>query len=204
MTMYHALPFLKNRLDGLEEGDETYDDLRFELNAGISFIYEHWDHVIEELRLTPKDFIKFDTLWTLFFPGCLLYGFDELSEPRCYRLLSFEYKSVMDERLFILEVDHLDHDGERIGYRTKSQSIKSFKSSKPIRGLPLYPLSLHPDRDEVRKQLLLRAQKALRLMGRHIQNYYGHALEGRSASLKFNVSTNGFPVPFFLILLASY
>ncbi|PKK54014.1 hypothetical protein CI102_1221 [Trichoderma harzianum] len=184
-TMYHALPFLKNRLDGLEESDETYD-LRFELNAGISFIYEHWDHVIGDLQLTPKGFIKFDTLWTLFFPGCLLYGLDELSEPRCYRLLSFEYKTVHGVTLFILEVDHLDHDGERIGYRTRSQSIILFKSSKPIRGLPLYPLSLHPDRDEVRKQLLLRAQKTLRLKGRHIQNYYGHALEGRSASLKFN------------------
>ncbi|QYS94438.1 AAA domain-containing protein [Trichoderma simmonsii] len=186
MAMYHALPIIKNRLEGLKEGDETNDDLRFELNAGILFINEHWDHVIEDLHSTPKEFIKFNTLWTLFFPGCLLYGVDQLSEPRCYRLLSFDYKEEQDEVLFILEFDYLDHNGEQIGYRTGSHSIRSFKSAMPIQNLPLYPLSLHPDCDEVRKQLLIRAEKTLRLKGRHIQSYHGHALQGRGTSQKFN------------------
>ncbi|KAM0252157.1 hypothetical protein ACHAQJ_007815 [Trichoderma viride] len=178
MAMYHGLPILKRRLDGLEENDTTCEDLRFELNAGVAFINEHWSHVIEDLKLTPKGLIKFDMLWTLFFPGCLLYSVDKLKEPRSYRLLTYEYGED-DKRNpeFSLIFDHLDYNGQQIGHRVRIHTIREFKSSMIIQDLPLYPISLHPDCDGVRQQLLQRAKRTLCLKGRHIQNYHGHALE---------------------------
>ncbi|PNP53161.1 hypothetical protein THARTR1_06371 [Trichoderma harzianum] len=57
-----------------------------------------------------------------------------------------------------------------------------------IQELPLYPLNLHPNCDGVREQLLQRAERALCLSGRHIQNYYGHALRCSQDIRKFNES----------------
>lgn len=202
--MYHALPILRSRLDSLDGSDKSSEDLRFELNAGIAFTNEYWGPTIDDQKSTPEGFVKFDALWTLFSPGCLLYSVDTLKEPRCYRLLACDYeKTRHGDEIFNLKFDHLDYDELQIGYRVRRHTIGAYRLSMRVQDLPLYPLSMHPECDKVRKQLLQRAEKAFYLKGRHIQNYHGHALEYNRHIQKFNVSINAltlFPCRLFFPL----
>lgn len=189
MTLYHALPVIENRLNSLENIDANFER-RFELNAGVLFIKEHWSHVIAEMNLVPDGQIKFDHLWTLFSPGCLVYSIDELDQDCVYRYRSCTYKRERDEsRMFEIEAGYLDSNGQRIGYIEKIFLIKEFRESMTVTDLVIYPFELHYNYEEQQKSLLERADKALRLQGRHLQDYKGHAIMQNSRSnVKFNVS----------------
>jgi uncharacterized protein DUF7025 len=191
--MYHALAKLEERRSALAQTEDTAD-LRFELTAGVEFIREHWGHVWEEVKSVPEGEVRFDHLWTLFPPACLVIGVDTLKETRVYRFRSCQYRQDhFSPPTFVVVADYLDSDGSQIGYVEKELHISEFRSSVVITELAFYPFELHCDYEKERDRLLKRAEKALELQGpgQHLQEYYGHALEyyGYALDRKFNVSS---------------
>ena len=190
--LFHARSDLAQKLEKVKaaSGDNTSEI--FELEAGLEFIGAQFGWVIEELKQLPENEITFEHLWTLYCPNTLLYGTDQLKQGRIYRVRSSGYKEEQDRsRKFILTVDYLDSDGEQTGFVNDiAITIEDFEGSTEITDLRSFPLSFHPQRHEVRQAFIKRGDKLLRLKGRHLQGYSGHALLTDKAEKlkKFNVS----------------
>ena len=187
--LFHARLDLELKLEKAKASNTSSELQVFELEAGLEFIGEHYDGVIHELKQLPKNEITFEYLWTLFRPNTLVFGTDQLRQGRIYRVRGSSYKEEPDGSVnFILLIDYLDSDGELTGFvRGIACKIASFEGSTLITNLALYPFALHPQFEAVRKEFVVRGEKLMRLGGRHLQEYSGHAIteEGK----KFNVSS---------------
>lgn len=188
--LFHARLDLANKLGKIKASNGDNDLQIFELEAGLEFIGEHYGGVLHELKQLPKNEITFGFLWTLFPPNTLVYGTDHLKQGRIYRVRSSSYKEEQDGSVkFVLVVDYLDSDGEHTGFvGNVACAIPSFEGSMEVTNLTIFPFFLHPQHQAARQAFVTRGEKLLRLRGRHLQEYSGHALteEGK----KFNVSTS--------------
>jgi hypothetical protein len=187
--LFHARLDLALKLEKAKASNTSSELQVFELEAGLEFIGEHYGGVIRELKQLPKNEITFGYLWTLFRPNTLVFGTDQLRQGRIYRIRGSSYKEEQDGSVnFILLIDYLDSDGELTGFvRSIACKIASFEGSMLITNLALYPFALHRQFEAVRKEFIVRGEKLMRLRGRHLQEYSGHAIteEGK----KFNVSS---------------
>jgi hypothetical protein len=187
--LFHARLDLALKLEKAKASNTSSELQVFELEAGLEFIGEHYGGVIRELKQLPKNEITFGYLWTLFRPNTLVFGTDQLRQGRIYRVRGSSYKEEQDGSVnFILLIDYLDSDGELTGFvRSIACKITSFEGSMLITNLALYPFALHRQFEAVRKEFIVRGEKLMRLRGRHLQEYSGHAIteEGK----KFNVSS---------------
>jgi hypothetical protein len=187
--LFHARLDLALKLEKAKASNTSSELQVFELEAGLEFIGEHYGGVIRELKQLPKNEITFGYLWTLFRPNTLVFGTDQLRQGRIYRVRGSSYKEEQDGSVnFILLIDYLDSDGELTGFvRSIACKIASFEGSMLITNLALYPFALHRQFEAVRKEFIVRGEKLMRLRGRHLQEYSGHAIteEGK----KFNVSS---------------
>jgi hypothetical protein len=188
--LFHARLDLASKLETVKASNSSNDLQIFELEAGLEFIGDHYGGVIHELKRLPKNEITFGYLWTLFRPNTLVYTTDQLRQGRIYRVRSSSYKEEQDGSVnFILVIDYLDSNGELMGYvRNIACKIDSFEGSMLITNLALYPFAMHPQHEAIRKEFVVRGEKLMRLRGRHLQEYSGHAIteEGK----KFNVSSS--------------
>jgi hypothetical protein len=79
-----------------------------------------------------------------------------------------------------LEVDVVDWDGDKYGYRKVNWSIPEFRGFRQITKLGCFPLRLHPAGTSIEAALLRRGKKFESLCGRHFMQYSGLvAMEGR-------------------------
>lgn len=190
--LFHARFDLALKLEKAKALNSDNELQIFELEAGLEFIGDHYGGVIHDLKQLPKNEITFEYLWTLFRPNSLVYGVDQLKQGRIYRVRGSSFQEEKDGSMkFILLIDYLDSDGEQTGFvRNIACAIPSFEGSMPITNLRFFPLALHPERQTLRKDFVVRGEKLLRLRGRHLQEYSGHALteEGK----KFNVSSSAY------------
>jgi hypothetical protein len=186
--LFHARLDLALKLEKAKASSDLNELQVFELEAGLEFIGDHYGGVLHELKQLPKNEITFGYLWTLFRPNTLVYGMDQLKQGRIYRVRGSSYQEEKDGSLkFILLIDYLDSDGEQTGFVGNiAIAIPSFEGSMEITTLRLYPLTLHPQCEAIRHEFVIRGEKLMRLRGRHLLEYSGHALtdEGK----KFNVS----------------
>ncbi|KAH9220381.1 hypothetical protein DL95DRAFT_329576 [Leptodontidium sp. 2 PMI_412] len=184
--LFHARFGLVQKLEEVKSSKNSSALQTFELEAGVEFIHEHFGYVFHELKQLPKNEITFSNLWTLFPPNTLVYGTDPLKQDRIYRVKGSRYKEEPDGSTnFILSIDYLDSDGELTGFlRNIACKIAAFEGSMIITNLSLYPFALHPEHEALKNDLVVRGEKLLRLRGRHLQEYSGHAIteEGK----KFN------------------
>jgi hypothetical protein len=184
--LFYARFDLALKLEQAKSSNPSNELQVFELEAGLEFIGEHYGGHIHELKQLPKNEITFEYLWTLFRPNALVYGTDQLKQGRIYRVRGSNYNEEQDGSVkFVLLIDHLDSDGELTGFVSSTASkIASFEGSMLVTNLALFPFALHPQRETVRKELATRGEKLMRLRGRHLQEYSGHAIteEGK----KFN------------------
>lgn len=160
----------------------------------VEFVEEHFGSVLARLKELPENHIEFNSLWTLFPRHCIVYCSDQLGQGRVCRVRGSSYEKTQDGApVYVLSVDYLDSNGKHLGY-TLSRALTPvdyFSGSKLIFDLPFYPLSLEPGYPNLRVKLISRGNKVLRLKGRNLQEYTGHALaENKSENkfFKFNVS----------------
>jgi hypothetical protein len=175
--LYHARTALAAKL---QEATEAKDEnLIFELKSLLEFTNEHFNHVISELDDLPTGQITFESLWTLFPPNTVAHSKDKLKQVKVVRVRSSGYSKKEDGSVeFRLSTDYLDSDGRQVGYVWPQRlTINQFRGSMPIQQLQCYPTLLHPQFEELRRELILRGQRLLSLHGRHFQQYEGHALQ---------------------------
>ncbi|KAJ6520231.1 AAA family ATPase [Mycena sanguinolenta] len=192
--LYHYLPELRAEAEALHEGSTELEHL----NVLLKFIEKQFAETIEQINnLCPQNLITYDTLWTIFRPDtivhCRVRGYD-----RAYKLRS--YLQFSDENHhnsgFSLLGTYMDYDGENFGTRFDELKISPFVGSKLIASLPIAPLDMRPQKDEIRKALIERGQRFQTIKGQRYGEYIGAAYEqgpeeDRKYSIKSRVMIDG-------------
>lgn len=169
----------------------------FELETAIKFTQEHFQSTITTLRELPEGQMNFETIWVLFPYHSLVLITDGLDQPTVHRVKESGYKENRDGiRFFSVEADCIDSDGAGFGYVRKRPlpPINAFTRSISVHDLPFLPLSMcRADSEATISQVLQLADKTIRLKGRRLYEYRGHAITQKSKldreeTVKFNVS----------------
>ncbi|KAL8752096.1 MAG: hypothetical protein Q9184_005849 [Pyrenodesmia sp. 2 TL-2023] len=131
--------------------------------------------------------VSFDSLWTLFLPGALVYGKPFLGHDQVFFVLMVgtlwpEPPEHGEKKHWDFEAMIYDWNGVAFKRSTLVLTIPHFEGSKPITGLPFYPLSFHRDSETLRTQLIERGKEYRRLCsaksGSSCYNYTGEVWNG--------------------------
>lgn len=137
----------------------------------------------------PKRLITFPLLWALFPPNVLAVGQDEFKQTFAFFVREvFEGEDQQGNAFLSLNCAYLDHDGEALKELTGfTLKIYGFEGARGITSLPYYPLDMHEHPEQLKQYLLKNARAAMKVHGRHLVEYTGHALrEGKDSLVKFN------------------
>jgi hypothetical protein len=104
--------------------------------------------------------ITFQTLWTIFAPGTIIYGRPCLKKDQLFivqdNLGAWPEAQIKEWGLACWTYDW---DGHIFRRRSIALSIPRFSGSKPILALPYYPLSAANDREQIQEELIRRGKK---------------------------------------------
>jgi hypothetical protein len=177
-------------LEKEKASDDPDDDMIFELQAGLQFIEEEYSRENVSLcDFLPKRLITFPLLWTLFRPNVLAIGHDEFKQTFAFFVREVSEGEDQQGNPFLsLNCAYLDHDGDALKERSGvNLSIYGFDGARDISSLPYYPLEMHEEPEQLKQYLLKNARSAMKVHGRHLVEYTGHALrEGKDTLVKFN------------------
>lgn len=129
--------------------------------------------------------VTYDTLWTIFPPGTLIYG--KLFQEQDQVLLVYDNVfpwpgSTRDERWNLVCWTY-DWDGKKFRRMAVSLKFENFEEKKPITSLPYYPLELHENHENIRKDLIKRGKKyqefCIAKQGSRMFDYKGEAIFGK-------------------------
>ena len=192
--LFHSHRALNDLLETKDQNDPEDQQFIFELEAALRYIKEDFDSTFTSLsNLLPAKQITYPVLWALFPPNIIVYGFDQLRNPRAWLVRSVAEVEDQKGNLWLqIQPKHIDYDGVNIGtIESDSLNIPFFPGAKTISDLQYFPLNYHPDVESVRKNLIEMGRKAMRLHGRKLVEYKGHALKEvppPRGIAKFNVS----------------
>ncbi|KAF2496108.1 hypothetical protein BU16DRAFT_538696 [Lophium mytilinum] len=184
-------PFV-HRWEQFAEAKETTSNR--ETNEHLNLL---WEVLEEELRDTireKKDLIAngvvtFDSIWTIFEPGSLVYTKEE-GHDRIFRLRKGTYGSNQCGRFYALNVSYIDFDGENFGHGTQTLQIGAFAGTGPIRRLSAFPLAYHPDPESIKRTLIARGKVFEAYKGYHFKAYQGIAMgHGAWGPIHFSVDS---------------
>lgn len=178
--MFHAHDALAALLETKDPKKAEEISLVFEIEAALRYIREDFDKTFTSLsNLLPNKQITYPVLWAIFPPNTIIHGIDQLQNPRAWRVRSVSEKE--DERgnqWLQIEPEHIDYNGKDVGaIKSESLRIDPFPGARNISELPYFPLEYAPDPTSIRKNLLEMGRKAMRLHGRRLVEYKGHALK---------------------------
>ena len=145
-----AAPYaiIYHNTEKLREYGEKHDDVT---KADIAILLEEIEKVQETerddaLNLTKDGKITYDLLWTLFYPGCKVCQKSFVQEEHVLIVSPFINQGPKEDE-FALTLWGLDHDGENFKYLESKVTIASFKGTKEIIDLDVYPLDKWRSRD---------------------------------------------------------
>lgn len=152
--------------------DSAFSDLQL-----LMQVVENTPEVSSYLRFDRKaqmatKTVTFETLWTLFPPGEMVYATSALKSPQLF-IVDHVDSTIMSGRRYEslsnrpdqwpLYCWYYDWDGFKF-VRTRARClIGRFSGTKPITSLPCYPLKYHKDSAALEKQLADRGKKFCRL-----------------------------------------
>lgn len=159
------------------------------LSKLIKHLEESYAPVIEQLNvLRGSQKITWDLIWALFKPGTLMFATcPSTGLPRCLRYDYLEKKTIRGHESLEVHGWYLDYDGHSLNESTETLHIGSFRGTKQIHSLSVYPLNYHKD-SSTRSRLVRNGRRFISLMGKHHRQYCGHMfmpIENRY--LKFHV-----------------
>lgn len=98
--------------------------------------------------------VTFETLWTLFTPGALVYGRPFLEQDQLF-IVQDNWKPWPDPsaKTWYLQCWTYDWDGQRFRRIPLRVEIQSFEGQVPITSLPFYPLDYHVERERLIRKL---------------------------------------------------
>lgn len=157
--------------------------------------------------------VNFDSLWTLFPPGELVYGkifqgqdqvfivqdnVNAWPRPPRPRLGLIERHEPLERTLLCWTYDW---DGRTFKRKTLSVDFEKFDDYKPISSLPFYPLHHHQEFDDLKRRLVERGVKYKMLCvakeGSRMFDYQGPIVVGKKGCSRitgddYEVSSSGF------------
>ena len=206
--LFYALPSLTARINDEEAKDTPNKGLIDDISTALEFIDEDFGNTILSLAsLSEHDEITFDLLWTLFPPRTVVFTKkNEMNEPQALRFQTGSYETRQDRsEYFSLKCSMINHDGQDFGWGDHWLEINGFEGAKKTYTLSALPLSLHPEKEAMRNQLIDRGRKYIQMLEPTCREYNGTAIRSNPNDgkpfLKLNVSR--FPSIGFL-LLASF
>lgn len=101
--------------------------------------------------------VTFETLWTLFTPGALVYGRPFLEQDQLF-IVQDNWKPWPDPsaKTWYLQCWTYDWDGKQFRRLPLRVDIERFEGQMPINSLPFYPLDYHMEREDLIKRLKAR------------------------------------------------
>lgn len=143
----------------------------------------------EKKDLIAHGVMKFNKIWTLFEPGCLIYHKSD-GHDRIYKLKTAKFDTVNSAKVYKMECQYVDFDGTQFGYNKETINITEFRGTKKIAKLEAYPLSFHQDVDELMARMMERGRLFEAYKGYHFVAYNGVALgKVHRGEQKFNVKS---------------
>ncbi|KAI1266286.1 P-loop containing nucleoside triphosphate hydrolase protein [Xylariaceae sp. FL1019] len=143
------------------EALETYHDevQSSELKSAASDLRKFLSPIVQETlksmkRLGETGKISFTELWQIFATGMLVVTSIEDVATLC-QVTSCEGKG---HSFFEANIQHLEWDGVRIGFKTVLVPIARFSGLQRVNSLPVFPLSFHEDETSFRKSMLIRGR----------------------------------------------
>lgn len=120
--------------------------------------------------------VTWNHAWTLFPPGCTVIG-SKRGKPVAVRFNRGNYARTQCGKVYVMECQIIDWDGEKLGWTDCNQQIQEYGGSRPFTGLPCYPLQFHnqADADALGAMLIDRGRKWESLIGYHYKYYDGLA-----------------------------
>ncbi|KAI0593506.1 P-loop containing nucleoside triphosphate hydrolase protein [Biscogniauxia sp. FL1348] len=178
----------------LEEGSEEERVGRSDLNLLLCQL-QQWsgDVKLDEYfriqgDLVPMNNITFETLWTIFPPGTLVYSKPFMKQDQLFVVLDNwctwpgpnTFRRRNDPQVWNLECFTYDWDGNNFHRYSITIPIEEFEDTKPIATLPVYPWEYVSKKDEIEKKLFSRGQKFREICtasaNGHMFKYEGQAM----------------------------
>ncbi|KAL6714366.1 hypothetical protein ACLMJK_007789 [Lecanora helva] len=130
--------------------------------------------------------ITFESLWTLFPPGSLVYGKSFLGQDQVLivqnNMRTWPYISRKQPQ-WQLACWTYDWDGKSFSRMSLNIAFDSFEGTKPITSLPFYPIDHHQDPSKLKERLVERGKKYKKLClaerGSQMFDYKGSILIGK-------------------------
>jgi len=149
---------------------------------------EHIELLYGILRAELKDVIKtledyvdigmvtFDHVWTIFQPGDIVFARSHQGSAMALKLRSGRYVETRCGMVYQLTADAVDWNGDHFGRSTERLIIAEFLGMTEILGMSAFPISFHPQEENIRKLLIQRGQTFEELAGCHYMEYNGLAV----------------------------
>lgn len=143
-------------------------------------LYNEFQVLIESSRdMKAQGVITYETLWTIFEPGTMVYAREE-GQDRVFNMLSGRYGCDKDGKaVYSLKIRFIDFDGTRFGWTIAKIDVHEFEGTCSIASLTAYPIEYHADEATLRKTLVDRGSIIESLVGTHYRAYdgIGHKLD---------------------------
>ena len=130
--------------------------------------------------------VTFESLWTLFPPGTLVYGKPFQGQDQIFIVKDniSPWPPVGRKTItWILECWTYDWNGKSFQRMGLQLEVELFESTKPITELPFYPLDYHPQLEDLKKRLVERGARYKKVctlkQGSRMLDYKGDAVFGK-------------------------
>ncbi|KAI5361160.1 Putative AAA+ ATPase domain, ATPase, AAA-type, core [Septoria linicola] len=152
----------------------------FEIEAALLLTAEYHGTLLAELgQPSETSGIAYNDLWCIYAPGTLIYGRDFLEQDRVWRVTKAEAHMKQDGgREFKIDAESAESDGKKLGLVVSNLIIAAYDGSVPIESLAYKPLHMMPQREQIWRDLLARAERQLAFLSTpyKIQDHEGEAI----------------------------
>lgn len=127
----------------------------------LQLITEDLGHTITQfISLTSSKAINFELLWAIFPSNTYVYDhYNLLEEDRILLCRSFDYTPTEQGYIGSLVCDVVCDNGQSFGVGKVGLKIPSFRDSRRITDLPVYPLNYHHDPKAIRAVAVARGRR---------------------------------------------
>ena len=171
-----------------EKVDQARKDLKLLLDAISSGSGDQKLDKYFKIRDSHKEqkLVTFESLWTLFAPGTLVYGKPFLGQDQVFIVHDNINPWPLNGRktpTWTLQCWTYDWNGKTFKRMALRLHIESFEGTRPISSLPFYPLDYHQEPEVLKKRLSERGAKYKRFCtakeGSRMFDYKGDAVFGK-------------------------
>lgn len=163
---FSELYFCRERIRAAIENAES-DEIKVELELLEQFRKTYMKQTIESLEISLSEgYIEAADLWSLFPMGSkiILQNRDVAGKPLiwCMNVRGcFEEPADRQDflKVWIIHVEFTSFNGTQFLPVERTFRIGGYKGPRAVRSLPAYPLDLHPQKEELQKELIARGKQ---------------------------------------------